>query len=80
MTWEVLFADLTPYPTIVIPIQADGTVRHAFCVVDNLIFDSLTPFALKLKRESVLWTFNLKVGIGYTLDMVVAHFQCHNTS
>ena len=58
MTWEALFADLTPYPTIVIPIQADGTVRHAFCVVDDLIFDSLTPFALKLKRESVLWTFN----------------------
>ena len=58
MTWEGVFTELTPYPTIVIPILADGTVRHAFCVVDDLIFDSLTPFALKLKEESVLWTFN----------------------
>jgi hypothetical protein len=28
---------------------------HAFCVVDDLIFDSSTPYALKLTMDSVNW-------------------------
>ena len=58
MAWEDLFVDLMPYPTIIIPTLLDGTMTHAFCVVDDLIFDSITPFALQLKMESVQWIFN----------------------
>lgn len=58
LTWEDLFLNVTPYPTIVIPIAPHQGTNHAFCVVDDLIFDSITPFALKLQRESVQWIFN----------------------
>lgn len=58
LTFENLFNTLTPYPTIVVPSTKDMKGTHAFCVVDDLIFDSITPFALKLQRESVEWIFN----------------------
>ena len=57
LTWDDLFNDLTPYPTVVIPKLPDGTFTHAFCVVDDLIFDSTCPCALQLRKESVLWLF-----------------------
>ena len=47
LTWHDLFKTLTPYPTIVVPIRSsNGDYSHAFCVIDDLIFDSSTPFAL----------------------------------
>ena len=58
LTWEILFSELTPYPTIVIPMLPCGRMTHAFCVVDDLIFDSITPQALQLKKESIDWIFN----------------------
>lgn len=58
ITCEELVLNKTRYPTVVIPRMSDGTRRHAFCVVDDLIFDSITPFALKLKLESFEWIFN----------------------
>jgi len=58
MTWEQLFRDITPYPTVIIPISNQGIATHAFCVVDDLIFDSITPMALKLQQQSVDWVFN----------------------
>jgi hypothetical protein len=33
-------------------------MNHAFCVVDDLIFDASTPYALKLTMESVNWIFD----------------------
>ena len=57
LTWENLFSELTPYPTVVIPMLDNGRCTHAFCVVDDLIFDSTTPTALKLKDDSVKWLF-----------------------
>lgn len=57
LTWHELFNTLTPYPTIVVPIRPNGDYSHAFCVIDDLIFDSSTPFALKLNMESVKWIF-----------------------
>lgn len=54
-----LFSDITPYPTLVVPSRQDnGRMTHAFCVVDDLIFDSCTSYALKLKMESINWIFN----------------------
>ncbi|MFN7263284.1 MAG: hypothetical protein ACK5TW_00230 [Cyanobacteriota bacterium] len=58
LTWEELFTDFTPYPTIVVPILPNGICTHAFCVVDDLIFDSITTHALQLREESVKWIFN----------------------
>ena len=58
LTWDMLFSEIVPHPTIVIPLLADGTTSHAFCVVDDLIFDSSFPFALKLQKESIDWIFN----------------------
>jgi len=57
-TWEDLFNDITTYPTLVVPILPNGDATHAFCVVDDLIFDSITPNALKLHMDSVKWVFN----------------------
>ena len=58
ITWNDLFTDITPYPTLVIPSRQDnGRMTHAFCVVDDLIFDSCASNALKLKMESVNWIF-----------------------
>jgi hypothetical protein len=57
LTWDTLFSDLTPYPTLVIPMLPNGQCTHAFTVVDDLIFDSTTPTALKLCQESVMWLF-----------------------
>lgn len=58
LTWQQLLHDVTPYPTVVIPILPNGNATHAFCVVDDLIFDSITTFALKLNIDSVRWIFN----------------------
>lgn len=51
ITWEELFKTLTPHPTVIIP----GDPEHAFCIVDDLIFDSTTPRAMKLCMDSVRW-------------------------
>jgi len=58
LTWDELFTNLTPYPTIVIPVVPGQKPNHAFCVVDDLIFDSTTQFSLKLQYDSVLWLCN----------------------
>ena len=59
ITWNDLFHDITPFPTLVVPTRGENaTMTHAFCVVDDLIFDSCTPYALKLQMESVQWIFN----------------------
>jgi len=58
ITWTDLFSDITPYPTLVIPAKkTSGRMTHAFCVVDDLIFDSSATHALKLQMESVNWIF-----------------------
>ena len=58
MTWEDLLLSVTPFPTVVIPISTSIQATHSFCVVDDLIFDSTTPRALKLCFESVKWIFH----------------------
>lgn len=57
ITWDELLLNVTPFPTLVIPKLPTGEATHAFCVVDDLIFDSTTPYALKLCRDSVKWLF-----------------------
>jgi hypothetical protein len=59
LEWKTLYTEITPYPTVVIPrSEENGVATHAFCVVDDLIFDSITPKALRLQPEVVKWIFN----------------------
>jgi len=58
ITWEELLGNVTTFPTLIIPVLPTGEATHAFCVVDDLIFDSSTPFALKLCLDSVKWICN----------------------
>ena len=44
-----------PYPTVVIPMGADGSISHAICVIDDLIFDTTQAYALKCTRKSFGW-------------------------
>ena len=55
ITIEELVENKTIYPTLVVPIENDGSTGHAICVVDDLIFDSTQENALKLYRESLDW-------------------------
>ena len=38
----------------------NGHMTHAFCLVDDLIFDSSASHALKLQMESINWIFRNK--------------------
>ena len=58
LTWDDVFTNVTPYPTLIFPITSSGRTGHAICVVDDLIFDSITDSALRLCEESVNWIFN----------------------
>jgi hypothetical protein len=58
LSWNDVFSKLTPYPTLIIPVLPDGSSPHAICVVDDLIFDSITTNALKLCEDSLNWIFN----------------------
>ena len=61
MSVKELLEDETPYPTLVIPKGKNGYCGHCICVVDNLIFDPITPFALRLNQESLTWIFGVEV-------------------
>jgi len=50
-----LFSDLSKYPTVILPLGSDGSINHAVCVVDDLIFDSTQSVAMKLCQESLDW-------------------------
>ena len=58
LTLKELAQSRTPFPTLVIPLGKDGSVNHAFTVVNDLIFDSSIPYALKCKVESIGWLCN----------------------
>ena len=74
-TLEHLFSDITPYPTLVIPVTGGGRMTHCFTVVDDLIFDSISPFALRLCMESIQWIFNdedVSIYCAYRFNMKVS--------
>jgi hypothetical protein len=76
ITWNDLFTDITPYPTLVIPSKQDsGRMTHAFCVVDDLIFDSCSSNALKLNMDSVNWIFQnepVDIFVAFRFDQKVS--------
>ena len=72
MVVKDLLTDCTPYPTIVIPVGRNGYCGHCICVVDDLIFDAITPYALKLTTESLEWIFGVEVTL---LHIVEQYFQ-----
>ena len=58
LSFDSLYKNLTPYPTLIIPVTSDGLMSHAICAVDDLLFDSIASCALKLNEESLKWIFN----------------------
>jgi hypothetical protein len=48
-----LVSERTPFLTLIRPVGNDGSIDHAVCVVDDLIFDARLPNTLKLCAESL---------------------------
>jgi hypothetical protein len=46
---------MTPQLTVVHPKGMDGSLDHAVCVVDDIVFDARFTHALKLREESFDW-------------------------
>ena len=42
-----------PYPKVVIPRSPDASLGHAFCIVDDLIFDSSQVYTLQMRKTVV---------------------------
>ena len=61
LTIQELIKKPTPYPTLVIPVGKNGFCSHCICVVDDLIFDAITPYALCLHMDSFEWIFGIQV-------------------
>ena len=55
ITIDSLIKDRSIFPTIVVPCGENIGAEHAFCVVDDLIFDSTQAFALILSKDSLDW-------------------------
>ena len=58
LSWDDVLSGALPYPTAIIPVMPDGRVSLPFCVIDDLIFHSISPFALKLHKDTLKWLFN----------------------
>jgi hypothetical protein len=50
---EELVSERTPFLTLIRLVGNDGSIDHAVCVVDDLIFDARLPKNLKLCSESL---------------------------
>ena len=55
ITWDDLISTPTIFPTLVIPMGRDGSLNHAFCIVNDMIFDSTQRHVLQLRREVIDW-------------------------
>jgi hypothetical protein len=67
----------TPCLTIVQPIGNDGSNDHIVTVVDDLVFDTRFPVALKLSRQAFQWICG-KQGC-WKLGRVYRFIESHNT-
>jgi hypothetical protein len=63
ISWNEVIEKPTPFPTLIIPVLPNGSTSHAFTVVDDLIFDSSTQFAMRLGMESIRYIFDSDCGI-----------------
>ena len=55
MSIDDLVTQESRFITLVVPRGEDGSVNHAVCVVDDLVFDSTQEVALKLTAETLDW-------------------------
>jgi hypothetical protein len=58
LTLQQVIDSFSPFPLLVVPRTSEGVINHALCVVDDLVFDSITHKALKLCPETFLWILN----------------------
>jgi hypothetical protein len=78
MELDDLVRQRTPYLTIVQPIGSDGSQDHIVTVVDDLIFATRLPLALKLSRQAFQWVCGTQ-GC-WKLGRVYRFFESHHTS
>ena len=69
LAWNI-FEDISDHPTLVIPLNKDGSCSHAVTIVGDKIFDATEVYALKLCRESMEHICSIRNGfervyIGY---------------
>ena len=68
--------DISPLPTVVIPLGIDGGVAHAVTIIDRLIFDSTCERVLNLSKEALDWVCtNIK---GYAKVYLAARWETAN--
>jgi hypothetical protein len=79
LTFYNLTEEPTIYPTLVIPLAKDGSVSHALCVVDDLIFDSTQRWALKCTEPSFSWVCNCGEKGYASINLAVRFNQNHKT-
>ena len=53
---KAICEEKTIYPTLVVPLGSDGSLNHAVCIVDDLVFDATQAFALRLCKATFNWT------------------------
>jgi hypothetical protein len=58
LTMDTILNKFVPHPTIIIPLLPKGKFSDAFCIVDDLIFHTVSPCALKLQQETLNWIYN----------------------
>ena len=58
LTIEEVIESPSPFPLLLVPEPKFGVVNNAICIVDDLVFDSITNKALRLCNETFLWIFN----------------------
>ena len=73
LSLEQLCEDKMPFVTVVVPQMKNGNLNHAFCVIDDLIFDSTQSYAMKLIKESTEWI--CKPNYGFERIKAAYHFQ-----
>ena len=65
-----------PFPMLVVLIGNDGSSNHAVTILDDLIFDSTQPYAIKKSRKSLDWLCGddgfTKLGVAYLFNQKFA--------
>ena len=65
--------DISPLPTVVIPLGTDGGVAHVITIIDRLIFYSTCERVLILSKEALDWVCTN--GKGYAKVYMVARWK-----
>ena len=66
-----VLAEKNRFPFLLVPKGDQGTMTHAICVIDDLIFNAISPKALRLCPRSLHWIFNVdisEIALGFKFE------------